>query len=51
MMSIGVGNVEAFADDADGGVDFGDLPFGELAVDGGSGDLDDVADGFGCWLL
>ena len=39
-----LGDVEAFADDADGGVDFGDLPFGELAVDGGSGDLDDVAD-------
>ena len=44
MMSIGVRDVEAFAGDADGGVDLGDLPFGELAVDGRSGDLDHFAD-------
>ena len=40
MMSIGVGNVEAFAGDADGGVDDRDLPLGKLNVDGGSGHLD-----------
>ena len=44
MMSIGVGNVEAFAGDADGGVDDGDLAFGELNVDGGARDLNHFAD-------
>src|SRR6185312_7156982 len=39
----GLGHVEALAHDADGGVDFGDLPFGELAVDGRSCDLHDCA--------
>ena len=42
--SIGVRDVEALADDSDGGVDFRDLPFGELAVDGRSRDLYYVAD-------
>ena len=32
-------DVEAFAGDADGGEDLGNLTFGELAIDGGSGDL------------
>ena len=43
MMSIGVGNIEAFAGDADGGVDRRDLALGELNVDGGSRDLDHFA--------
>ncbi len=39
-----LGDVKALAGDPDRGVDFGDLPFGELAVDGRPGDLNDVAD-------
>ena len=40
----GVGHVEAFAGDADGGVDQRDLPFGKLAVHGRAGHLDHFAD-------
>jgi hypothetical protein len=40
----GIERVEAFAGDADGGVDEGDLPFGELAVHGRTGHLDHLAD-------
>src|SRR5690242_5131026 len=40
-------HVVALADDADRGVNFGDLAFGKLAVDGGAGDLNYVANGFG----
>ena len=42
----GLGDVEAFAGDADRGIDFRDLTFGELAVDGGAGDLDYMPDHF-----
>ena len=48
IMSIGVGHVEAFAGDADRGVDERDLPFGKLNVDGGPGDLDHFADYYDC---
>ncbi len=41
-----LGDVKALADDADSGVNFGDLAFGELAVDGGTRDLDDHSDYF-----
>ena len=46
----GFRDVEAFADDANGGVDFRNLSFGELTVDSRSSNLDDVADNFsgGC---
>ena len=39
----GRGDVEAFAGDADGRVDHGNLPFGELAVHGRAGHLDDFS--------
>ena len=39
-----VGHVEAFAGDADGRVDHGNLPFGKLEVDGRAGHLDHFAD-------
>ena len=40
----GIGNVVAFAGDADGGVDFGDIAFGELNVHSGAGDLHNFTD-------
>ena len=45
MMSIGLRDVEAFAGDADRGVDDGDLAFGELDVDGRAGHLNHFAFG------
>src|ERR1039457_3074768 len=42
----GIERVEAFAGNADGGVDEGDLPFGELAVHGRTGHLDHLADDY-----
>nr|AUN35887.1 hypothetical protein [uncultured bacterium] len=40
----GIGDGEALAGDANGGMDQGDLSLGKLAVDGGSGYLDDASD-------
>ncbi len=42
----GLGNLEAIADDAKGGVDERDGRLGELHVHGGSGDLNDVSNVF-----
>ena len=44
MISIGCGHVEAFAGDANGRIDQGDLRLGKLKVHGRSGHLDDFAD-------